>query len=93
MQTDTDNSLTCVMFMNTLGLSILVDALKSSAYFLNGSNGIKIRRYNYSVGSSSVAFIQGTGLELMLQTYHMEYDADELRTNFFSLFHKREYIS
>ena len=92
MQTDTGNSLEALMFMNTLGLSILVDALKSSAFFINGSNGFKLRRYGCKIGSSSLAFIQGTGLEIMLNTYHIEYNADELRNNFFSLFHKNELI-
>ena len=93
MQMDTENSLSRLMFMNTIGMSVLVDVIKASAYYMNGSNGYRLKRYSQSVGSSSLAFIQGTGLEIMLDTYHIEYSADKLRSNLFSLFHKKEYIS
>jgi len=35
----------------------------------------------------ALAFIAGTGLDIMIQEYEMDYDADSIRENFFQIFH------
>ena len=82
--TDTSN-LMVILQMNTLGLSILHAEFKRAALFYSS------KRYQRG-GSDSLAFIQGTGLEMMLDTYGLMYDADHLRKVFFSMIGDHERI-
>ena len=38
----------------------------------------------------ALAFIRGTGLEVMIQKYGMDYNADSLREIFYGQFHIKE---
>ena len=73
------SELVVLMIMNTIGLSILYAEFKKASwsYFMP--------HYHPKSSSDSLAFIQGTGLETMLNTYHLLYDADHLRNVFFSI--------
>lgn len=75
---DTTNLIT-IMMMNTIGLSILCAELKraSWAYFLP--------RYHSKTASDSLAFIEGTGLDIMVHAYGLMYDPGLLRNTFFSM--------
>lgn len=75
---DTSNLIT-IMMMNTIGLSIIYAELKraSWAYFLPN--------YHPKTSSDSLAFIEGTGLDILVQTYGLMYDAKNLRNTFFSM--------
>lgn len=75
---DTSN-LMAIMMMNTIGLSIIYAEFKraSWAYFMPS--------YHPKTSSDSLAFIGGTGLEILVRTYGLMYDVDRLRNTFFSM--------
>jgi hypothetical protein len=68
-----------IMMMNTIGLSILYAEFKhaSWAYFLP--------HYHPKTASDSLAFIEGTGLDLVCRAYGLMYDPNNLRNTFFSM--------
>lgn len=72
------------MQMNTLGLSIIEIELKQAAnfYFTEYKNP---KTKMAKVASKSLAFIQGTGLEMVIENFGLMYDADALRNAFFSM--------
>lgn len=73
-----------LMVMNTIGLSILFAEFRKAswAYFLPKYHGQKTVKQS---ASDSLAFIEGTGLDVVLQTYHLMYDPEQLRNVFFSM--------
>ena len=80
-------SLVTLMFMNTLGMTILENAFKTASFLFTRSNSVsekKLEEYK-----ENLAFIQGTGLEIMLDTYHIVYDANKLRNGFFTIFNRK----
>ena len=74
-----NNEVVMLMVMNTIGLSILYST------FINASWIYTKPHYHPKVSSDSLAFIEGTGLEVVLNTYHLMYDADKIRNVFFSM--------
>lgn len=73
-----DQQLIKVMLLNTLGLSILAETLIGAEKFICSSSS-NSRMYEYK---QCYAFVQGTGLDILLDTYHLGYDADSLRSGF-----------
>ena len=74
-----DPNLVALMIMNTIGLSILYAEFKRAAWTYY------MPHYHPKTASDSLAFIEGTGLEIVINTYHLLYDADHLRNVFFSM--------
>jgi len=74
-----DGELMSLMIMNTIGMSILCAEFKHASWVYFHP------RYNTRLASDSLAFIQGTGLEIVVHTYHLMYDPNELRNVFFSM--------
>ena len=77
-------ALIMLMMMNTIGLSILYAEFKRAAWAYHLPNYVgrtTVKRH----ASDSLAFIQGTGLEIVIETYHLMYDAHHLRNVFFSM--------
>lgn len=68
-----------LMMMNTIGLSILYAEFRRASWIYHQPH------YHPKTASDSLAFIQGTGLEIVVDTYHLMYDADRLRNVFFSM--------
>lgn len=76
-----------LVMTNTIGESILVETLRSAAYFIMRSSSqfkpkhhvtksfLQESRYCYY-------FVQGTGLDLLIQRFHLEYDPDQIRNTF-----------
>lgn len=85
------NDLTLVMQMNTIGLSIIYAEFKNAAKMYYGKYHDPKKR-TYSSASQSLAFIQGTGLDIVLTAYGLMYDADKLRNTFFSMVGDHERI-
>lgn len=83
--TDTSNLVT-LMMMHTLGLSVIYQEFKNAKLYYQGS------KYYEKRASDSLAFIQGTGLEICLEVYGLMYDADHLRNVFFSMVGDHEKI-
>lgn len=90
------------VLMNTIGMAILVDSFKAaSKMFSDTQNRIQRNKltkyrnhdlYPYGVCKESLAFIQGTGLEIILDEYKIPLDPDCLRQTFFSMFKHQEFI-
>ena len=83
--------------VNTLGLSILTETLKSAAFYMsntlhhvNQCTKFYTSHFNSEMkeGSECLAFIQGTGLELILERYCLDYNPDKLRDKFFHIMKK-----
>ena len=72
--------------MTTLGLAAIVDALKEAAMFYTMTNGY-FGHKKMKAASESLAFIQGTGLEICIYSYGLGIDAYQLRRSFFRAFH------
>ena len=86
-----DSGQLCALIMlNTIGIAILRETFEDAAFYLTHSNGSKMKKLNQA--GQSFAFIRGTGLELICNYYHLDYNIDELRNSFFSLVGHREYI-
>lgn len=83
-----------ILWMNTLGMTILRDVLKEASYLFTGSDsrGRALTDSYKQVCSESLAFVQGTGLEIMMSCYYIAYDGTDLRNNFFTRFNRRDLI-
>ncbi len=88
------------MVMNTIGMSILVETLRYAATYLshyssNGFNGGYRDKRSYVSKKESeecFAFVRGTGLETLLVEYDLGYNADRIRSTFFTMLNARNYI-
>ena len=86
----TSCDLQTLMIMNTIGLSILIDTLKDARYYYKRSNNISARRIEEF--QSSAAYIQGTGINLIIESYHMNYDPEAIKNGFFYCMRMRNHI-
>ncbi len=73
------SDLMMIMMMNTIGLSIVYAEFKTAYTFYTKPN------WRPKAASDSLAFIQGTGLDLLIRAYGLMYDPDALRNVFFSM--------
>lgn len=87
-----------ILMTNTLGESILVETLRSAAFFITRSgNQVTFsssgtgyyekygKRYYHRVfleAKECYFFVQSTGLDLLIQRFNLDYDPDELRKGF-----------
>lgn len=71
--------LALVMQMNTIGLSIIYQEFRRAAW------AYTMPHYHPKTASDSLAFIQGTGLDIVINVYGLMYDPDRLRNTFFSM--------
>lgn len=74
------SQLTSLLIANTLGLSVVTEVLKAAYSFFSPQ-----RRGHFTTRTEceeSYALIQGSGLEMILETYHLDYDAESLRSGF-----------
>lgn len=84
--------LTTVLLANTLGLSILTETLRSASFmFFHSNNGVhehsQSQKQKLRESYRSFAFVQGTGLDVLLDRYALAYNANLLREAFFKMFH------
>ena len=80
-----DDRLT-LFIANTLGESILVEVLKSAVYFITNSSHSNFKhhmtRKNFMESKYCYFFIQGSGLDQLIETYALEYDPEIIRDKF-----------
>lgn len=85
-----------IIFINTLGLSVLLQTLRTASYVFLTSNQsgrpISGSGRTKKEAVECFAFIQGTGLELLLQRHHIDMDANTLRYGFYTAIGHRELI-
>lgn len=77
--TESDGMLQLVMQLNTIGLSIICQEFHYASWaYLKP-------KWHPRLSSDSLAFIQGTGLDIVIENYGLMYDANRLRNSFFSM--------
>ncbi len=69
-----------VLMLNTIGMSVIIDALKSASYLFADTG--KYTEATMDESKKSMAFIQGTGLDIALNYYYIQLDPDQLRSDF-----------
>lgn len=67
--------------MEHIGVAVLKEHLRTAAIMFTHTTTSKTRAHDIA---ESVAFVQGSGLELAIQDYHLALNADHLREHFFS---------
>ena len=75
-----------MLFYTTIGLCTISKAFQEAAMLYTWTNGY-LGKKNEKIAYDALAFIQGTGLEIMIRVYSLELDADQLRDRFFKTFH------
>ncbi len=65
---------------------MVADAFKEASMYYTHTNGY-FGAKKMKVASEALAFIQGTSLDIVIQTFGLNYDAQELRLTFFRKFH------
>lgn len=86
----TSSELVMMMSMNTLGMAILKDALERLAFPWTNSSTLYMDQA--MAQSDALMFIQGTGLDNVIEDYHIALDPTEIRRTFFYMFRKRKLI-
>lgn len=76
-----------MFLMNTLGESILVETLKSAAFYITRSGGLASSKRRETKAFLKEAgycyiFVQSTGLDLLIQRYRLDYNPEEIRSSF-----------
>lgn len=70
------SELMTIFYMGTIGLSILYETLCTAS---------KINYYKQAKGGEVKAcymWVQGTGLDVLIESYEMDYDPEKLRNGF-----------
>ena len=75
-----------VINMASMGLSMISDAMRDASMYYTMTNGY-FGPKKMASASQGLAFIQGTSLEITITMFGINYDAEELRINFFRKFH------
>ena len=72
-----------------IAISVLRHTFNEAAYLYIHTDGKMSRESLIKIETSkqALAFIQGTGLEVMLEEYGLDYNADNLRQVFYRTFH------
>lgn len=72
--------------------SVLENTLVEAAYMFVHTNGKLSREKIQYIENSrqAFAFISGTGFEIMIERYGLDYDVDKIRTAFYEKFHIRD---
>lgn len=72
-----------------LAREVLTDTIREASYMFIHTNGnlSKAKLAMTETSKAAYAFLRGTGLEIMLQAYSIDYDPNSLRTAFYAQFH------
>ena len=73
-----------------MALSSLVDTFVQASYVFGNRHDSNAGAYSHKqrmkIGRTALAFISGTGLDLMIEYYKLDYNAEEIRNQFFGHF-------
>lgn len=72
--------LVMVLLTNTIGMSILIETLRTASHAFIHTHNWKNKRTVES--EKCFAWVQGTGLDIFLHKYDLAYDPDKLRDSF-----------
>lgn len=83
---DLDRNFT-IALANTLGHAVLIETFRQAVYYVHHSNGTAFKSRAWKRGitydaRSCFLFIQGTGLNVLLDYYDLNYNPDYLRSSF-----------
>lgn len=70
------------LLMNTLGMSVLVEVLNKAKLFAKRIDSPFIKSGKNYESRSCFYFVQGTGLNILVDKFSLGYDPEELKTNF-----------
>lgn len=86
MKEPLDSELNFIALASTIGHSVLIETLKMAAYFATHSNHSlrNVANFNGRMKEASYcfAFVQGTGLELIINRFGLAYNPDAIRDGF-----------
>lgn len=69
--------------VNSMGQAVLVETLKAAAYYVTHSNGTKSHAgIQFKEAMSCYAFVQGTGLHIIINQFGLDYDAEKIQETF-----------
>ena len=81
-----DSETSFIALANTLGHSVLIETLRMASYFISHSNGVtnhyRVTRLYFNEAKSCYYFVQGTGLQSIIDRFGMAYNADSIRDGF-----------
>lgn len=80
------DSLSYLLIANTMGHSVLIETLRMAAYYVNHSTRVSMKSHSqitfFHEAQECFAFVQGTGLDILLMRYGLDYDPEALRGSF-----------
>ena len=77
------HNLAYMVLANTIGEAMLIETLKMAVFFLhNSSNFSNYTKTMYREAKGCYMFIQGSGLDMALARFGLDYDAQLLRNEF-----------
>lgn len=69
-----------------MGHAVLIETIRMAAYYVNHSNGCEvgttIRLSKIKEAQNCYAYVQGTGLQMIVARFGMDYDTDRIRDTF-----------
>lgn len=72
--------------VNSLGRTVLIETIKMAAFYVShsGSYAGNSRMLNMHIkeGRSCYLFVQGTGLQILINRFGLAYDADKIQDTF-----------
>lgn len=75
-----------VALVNTLGETVLVETLRMAAYYVYHSSGISYYKHGVMIQLNEArkcyAFVQGTGLQTIINHFGLLYDSERLKETF-----------
>lgn len=76
-----------VLIMTTMALAIICNSLRDASYlFSTSSINVRNHRDKFVIATEAYAFIQGTGLEVTIQQFELDLNADRIRYEFGKVF-------
>jgi len=75
-----------ILNVATMGLGIISNAFKEASMYYTMTNGY-FGEKKMCAASEALAFIQGTSLEITIQTFGLDFEANNLRYLFYRKFH------
>lgn len=69
--------------VTSLGQAVLVETLKAAAYYVTHSNQTRSKAgIQYREAISCYMFVQGTGLQVLINKFGLDYDAENIQSTF-----------
>ena len=81
-----DSERSFIAIANTMGHSVLIETLREAFYYVNHSNGTGFKcrptQIRFNESKACYFFVQGTGLQTIIDRFGMLYDGENIRDRF-----------